>query len=58
MLLTAAHGGEPASILMAPGTWQDGRVLDLHHDGKPQRIRLAGLLDSGANFERAGYTAA
>ena len=58
VLLTAGHGGEPASILLPPGTWQDGRVLDLHHDGKPQRIRLTGLLDSGANFERASYTAA
>ncbi len=58
LLLNAAPGGEPPSILLTPGTWQDGRVLDLHHDGKSQRIRLIGLLDSGTNFERASYAAA
>lgn len=58
LLLAAAPGGEPPSILLPPGTWRDGRILDVHHDGKLQHIRLAGLLDSGTNFERAGYTAA
>lgn len=57
LLLAAGHGGEPPSILVVPGTWAANRVLDVN-DGKPQRIRLTGLLDSGANFERASYVPA
>ncbi len=58
LLLAAGPGGEPPSILLVPGTWAANRLLDVHHDGKSQRIRLTGLLDSGANFERANYAAA
>jgi len=57
LLLAAGPGGEPPSILVVPGTWAADRVLDVH-DGKPQRIRLTALLDSGSNFERASYAPA
>lgn len=57
LLLAAGPGGEPPSILLPPGTWAGGREIDLH-DGKLQHIRLTGLIDSGANFERATFAAA
>ena len=50
-------GGEAQSIVVLPGTYGPGRVLDLH-DGKPRQIRLTALIDSGSNFERASYNAA
>jgi len=56
-LLLAAGPGETPSILVTPGTWAADRVLDVN-DGKPQRIRLTALLDSGSNFERAAYAPA
>lgn len=57
LLLDATTGGEPPSILVNAGTYEPGRVLDMH-DGRPHRIRLTALLDSGPNFERATYAAA
>jgi hypothetical protein len=57
LLLDATAGGEPPSILVNAGTYGPGRVLDMH-DGRPHRIRLTALLDSGPNFERATYAAA
>jgi cyclic-di-GMP-binding protein len=56
ILLTAGPGDEPPTILLTPGTYAPSRVLDIH-DGRPHTIRLTALLDSGANFERAAYTA-
>lgn len=47
----------PASILLLPGWYQENRVLSVHSD-KAQKIRLQTLLDRGANFERATYSAA
>jgi hypothetical protein len=57
LLLAAVPGGEPQTILVVPGTYGPGRVLDLH-DGKPRQIRLTALVESGSNFERATYNAA
>lgn len=57
LLLEAGPGGEPPTIIVAPGTWAAGRILDMH-DGKPHKIRLTALVDRGSNFERAAYTAA
>jgi hypothetical protein len=57
LLLAAVPGGEPQTILLVPGTYGPGRVLDLH-DGKPRQIRLTALVESGSNFERAAYSAA
>ena len=57
LLLEAGPGGEPPTIIVAPGTWVAGRILDMH-DGKPHKIRLTALIDRGSNFERAAYTAA
>lgn len=57
LLLEAGPGGEPPTIIVAPGTWAAGRILDMH-DGKPHKIRLTALIDRGSNFERAAYTAA
>jgi len=56
LLLASGPGDEPPTVLVAPGTYAPSRVLDMH-DGKPHTIRLTALLDSGANFERAAYTA-
>lgn len=56
-LLLSATGNEPPSILLSPGAYAPSRVLDMH-DGKPHRIRLTALLDSGSNFERATFTSA
>lgn len=57
LLLAAGSGEEPASIIVAPGSYAPGRILDMH-DGKPHKIRLTALIDRGTNFERAAYTAA
>lgn len=57
LLLAGVPGSEPQTIVVAPGTYGPGRVLDLH-DGKPRHIRLTALVDSGSNFERATYNAA
>lgn len=57
LLIAGVPGGEPQSIVVLPGTYGPGRVLDLH-DGKPRQIRLTALIDSGSNFERASYNAA
>lgn len=57
LLVAADPGSEPPSILVIPGTYAPGRVLDMH-DGKHHHIRLTALLDSGCNFERASYTTA
>ena len=57
LLIAGVPGGEAQSIVVLPGTYGPGRVLDLH-DGKPRQIRLTALIDSGSNFERASYNAA
>jgi hypothetical protein len=57
LLLASVPGAEPQTILVSPGTYGPGRVMDLH-DGKPRQIRLTALVDSGSNFERASYNAA
>lgn len=57
LLLDGGPGNEPPSMLVTPGTYAPGRVLDMH-DGKLHLIRLTALIDSGSNFERATYTAA
>jgi len=57
LLLGAGPENEPPTIVISPGTYAPSRVLDMH-DGKPNTIRLTALIDSGANFERATYTAA
>lgn len=57
LLLAGVPGGEPQTIVVTPGTYGPGRLLDLH-DGKPRQIRLTALIDSGSNFERATYNAA
>ena len=57
LLLAGVPVGEPQTVLVAPGTYGPGRVLDIH-DGKPRQVRLTALLESGSNFERVTYTAA
>lgn len=57
LLLAAGGSDEPQSILVVPGTYAPGRVMDVH-DGQLRRIRLTALIDSGSNFERASYAAA
>jgi hypothetical protein len=57
LLLGAGPDNEAPTIVVSPGTYAPSRVLDMH-DGKPNTIRLTALIDSGANFERATYTAA
>ncbi len=57
LLLAGVPGSEPQTILVTPGTYGPGRVMDIH-DGKPRQIRLTALIDSGSNFERASYNAA
>lgn len=56
LLLAAGPGDEPATIILAPGTYTLGRILDMY-DGKQHKIRLTALVDRGSNFERAAYTA-
>jgi hypothetical protein len=56
-LLLSGGGDEPATLIVAPGTYAPGRVLDIH-DGSPRQVRLDALLDSGSNFERATFGAA
>ena len=49
----------PASVVLLPGWHQANRILNLHGDkDKARKIRLQTLLDRGANFDRATYTAA
>lgn len=47
----------PASIVIMPGWYRAGRLLDLH-EGRERRIKLQSLLERGPNFERAAFTAA
>lgn len=58
LLLAAGPGNEPPTVIVAPGTYSPGRILDMHDDGKPSKIKLTTLLDRGPNFERAAYAAA
>jgi hypothetical protein len=46
----------PASVLLPPGWFAAGRVLDLQTD-TAQKIRLQALLERGPNFARATYSA-
>lgn len=49
----------PASIMLLPGCYQANRTLTLLAEKeKERRVKLLALLDKGANFERATYTAA
>lgn len=58
LLLPASAEGEPPTIVVHPGTYASGRILDVHDGGdRPRQIRLIALYDSGSNFERATYTA-
>lgn len=57
LLLAGVPGGEPQTIVVNPGTYGTGRVIDVH-DGTRRQIRLTALIDSGSNFERATYSAA
>jgi hypothetical protein len=48
----------PASILLMPGWFEEGRVLMLLVDKeKERRLKLLSRLDQGENFERATYGA-
>jgi len=58
LLLAGVPGSEPQTIVVSPGSYGPGRVLDLHDGGTPRQIRLTALIDSGSNFERATYSAA
>lgn len=44
----------PASIILAPTTYQPGRMVDLYTDA-PKALKLTALLDKGVNFERATF---
>lgn len=57
LLIRESVGNEVQSIIVSPGTYGPSRILDLH-DGQLRQIRLTALIDCGANFERATYTAA
>lgn len=46
----------PASVLLPPGWFAAGRVLDLQTD-TAQKIQLQALLERGPNFARATYSA-
>jgi len=58
LLLDGGPASEPASIVVSPGTYAPSRILDMFEDGRPRKIRLTALLDSGSNFERATFAAA
>ena len=44
----------PCCLLLAPGTFQPGRFLDLHND-RTQVVKLMRLLEKGADFERVEF---
>jgi hypothetical protein len=52
----AAHS-VPETILVLPGWYGPGRLLEVHADGR-HRILLQALLERGPNFERAAYSCA
>jgi hypothetical protein len=45
---------EGPSVILPVGAYKRDRELEIH-TGKEQKIRLTGLLDRGADFERSGY---
>ena len=47
----------PASLVVPTGWYQAGRILEMHTTTTWQ-IRLTGLLQRGADFERVGFVMA
>ncbi len=46
--------GAPPSLVLFPGWFRPNRVLEVFSDS-PVRVRLAGALERGADFERVAY---
>lgn len=54
MLAPIAALNAPSSVLLPPGTYARDRIVEIFVKGI-DRIQLTGLLDSGADYERAAY---
>jgi cyclic-di-GMP-binding protein len=46
---------EPASLVIPVGWYQQGKILQIYSD-QTEKIKITGLLEKGANFERISYT--
>lgn len=54
-LLPALPGiAETASIIVHPGWFRPGRIIEIYGDG-PAQVRLTQLLDSGPDYELAAF---
>ncbi|WP_028455559.1 hypothetical protein [Chitinilyticum litopenaei] len=49
---------EPASLLLPPGWFRQGRVLELWDGQAQHKVRLQSLLERGSDFERAHFVPA
>lgn len=45
----------PASLVTPPGFYRPDALLELHGQDGPVTVRLTGLLEKGADFERMGF---
>lgn len=45
----------PKTLVLPPGWFQPSRVIELHIDDKPMRVRLDFLVQDGPDFERVSF---
>lgn len=53
--LPPAAAGEASSLILPPGSFRLGRVVEVQEGGKTRQCRLTALLSRGDDHERAGY---
>jgi cyclic-di-GMP-binding protein len=58
LLPAIAALGSTASVILPPGAFKSGRVVEITTNKGQQRLRLSQLLDRGPDFDRADYEAA
>lgn len=46
--------GEAASVVLPAGCFAPGRLVEIH-DAEPHTVRLISLIESGSDYERAGF---
>ncbi len=57
LLPALASIGEAPSLVLPPGWYRNGRLVEIYTDA-PQRLRLTQLLEDGPDFERVNFATA
>jgi hypothetical protein len=46
---------ETTSLVLPPGWFAPGRLVEIHAGEEPQTVRLHSLIEKGSDYERVGF---